>query len=199
MRPAVTLLLVLPDRTIRADCSSGAQPALLHLTSCPSGEDLPSSVETALWTGGPVGRKVWILSTEVWTQTLRVPVRAIADLSPAQLRESLAIEAEPVSGIDASQSALACEALHVENGDQRYWVSQIPLFHLDRMVQAVRQRRGRLMGVLHPAGVTAIAEPTPAVELWPGVILGHCGADDARVQASHGTRRPAHRHHVGRR
>lgn len=168
------------DRTVRADFSGGSEPTLLNCETVDGGDDLVMSVETTLLTSGRVGKKVYIISTEVWTQTLQFPIRAVSGLSEAELRESLAHEAEAVSGIEAAQSALAYAALTVESGEQRYWVSQISAFLLERLEESVKHSGGRLAGVLHPAGLTAQVSGRCFVELWPGVISAH-GEQDIQV------------------
>lgn len=169
----MTILFVTLDQTVRADCSSGGEPRLLNLETFEGGEDLAMSVETALLSGDPTGKQLYIVSTEVWTQVLQVPARAIRGLTDSQLLASLANEAEAVSGIDLGQSELAYRTLGTAGADQNFWVSQISTFQLERLEQVVRERKSRLAGVCHPTGLAALASGTPTVELWPGVIAGH--------------------------
>lgn len=173
MRPAITILFVMLDRTVRADFSGGSEPTLINHEMLGSGDDLVMSVETALLTSGRTGSKVYIISTEVWTQTLQLPVRAIRGLTEDQLHETLAHEAEAVSGIEASQSALAYQTLSVKSAEQLFWVSQISTYQLERLEEAVKHNQSRLAGVLHPTGLIRTAKGESSVELWPGVISGH--------------------------
>ena len=181
MAASLTILLITPERVVRADFTGGSspRPAGLWVEEAPP-TDLVSAVETALWLGPGKVKRVWVLSTDVWTQTLSLPQRAVAGLSVRQVARALAYEAEPVSGIAATDASTGYRELGREAGDQRYWLSKLPSYELNQIVDTVGRVGGRLMGVAHPAGLGEAGgggdTGQARVELWPGQVVFDDGA-----------------------
>ena len=78
-RAATTIVLVTRQDLVRADFASGPNPALLELVVQPRPDlpDLAALVETALVLGPKAARQVWVLSSDLWTQTLALPAGRI--------------------------------------------------------------------------------------------------------------------------
>jgi Tfp pilus assembly protein PilN len=180
-RPAVTLLLVTNQSIVRADFSGGAKPKLLESWDSPRPDldDLPSFVEAALMLGGKPGRKVWVLATDFWTQTLAMQARAAAKLTGEDLSRALGFEVETLSGITAFESIIGQANVPARKADElAYWVVQARTTDRQAIEQIVRLAGSRLAGLCHPGGLPRSLTPEDdpksswqRVELWPDVIV----------------------------
>ncbi len=180
-RPAVTLLLVTNQSIVRADFSGGVKPVLLESWDAPRPDldDLPSFVEAALALGGKPGRKVWVLATEFWTQTLAMQARAAARLTGEDLSRALGFEVETLSGITAFESIIGQANVPARKTDElAYWVVQARTTDRAQIEQIIRMAGSRLAGLCHPGGLPRSLSPVDdaksswqRVELWPDVIV----------------------------
>lgn len=180
-RPPYTLLLITPHRLARADMGRGAPPFPLglHQQPCPLIDDLPTLVETALRQGGPPGRRVWVLSSMVWTQTLQVSAGTTAGVKPAELQQALRYEAEALSGMNAMDTALGYLPVAAMDSGQSFWITQMLASVREQVAVIIRQAGGTLAGVCHPGGLPQpLADNLPAdapwqrIELWSDTIVG---------------------------
>src|SRR5262245_49733192 len=98
-RAAATILFINRQILARADFGPGQKPVLTELWQQPRPDldDFPSLVELALGLGPKPGRKVWVLSTDLWTQSLSVPFRTVAKLTEKELAQALSYELETLS------------------------------------------------------------------------------------------------------
>src|SRR5262249_13915667 len=151
-----TLLLVTHQNLVRADFSGTSKPELLDSwdTARPDLDDLPSFVEAALALGGKPGRKVWVLTTDLWTQTLSMQARATAKLTGEDLSKALSFEVETLSGINAFESIIGQTSLPARKNDElSYWVVQARTADREQIEQIVRMAGSRLAGLCHPGGL----------------------------------------------
>jgi hypothetical protein len=154
-RNAVTILLLTRNELVRADFARGGGRGLSGVWRQPR-SDLPdpvSAVEAALLQAPGVGRRVWVLSTDLWTQTLSMPGVKMAGLSPEQQAGALAFEAEGLSGQAAHDSVVGYVTRPAEGNEVGYWLVQAPAADLARIEAAVHRAGGRLAGLAHPAGL----------------------------------------------
>src|SRR5436190_2274628 len=102
-RVAITLLLLDRDKVVRADFGSGARPEVRDLWQQPrpAVDDFGLLVESALHLGPHPGKRVWVLSGDLWTQTLPLPLLKVDGISEDELSQALAFEVEPLSGVPA--------------------------------------------------------------------------------------------------
>jgi len=190
-RSKQTILVITRDLVARAEFSTGSRGKAVGLwqQARPAVEDFPSLVEAALRLGPKRAGRVWVLSSEIWTQTISLPMETVAGLAGDELDRSLAFEAEPLSGIGAFDSRVAHVELPGEADQRRFWLTQILASHLDQIEYVVEQAGGRLAGVGHPGGlprpVTQAATRAGTwrrVELWPeAVICLHAATDHPLV------------------
>ena len=174
MRTSLTILLITADRLVRADVRGGAcrwaeQPR-------PAVDDLPSLVEAALRLGGGRARRVLLLTTEVWTQTLPLPAGAAAGMGDDEVAQALAFESEPFSGISAFDSLAACLPLPRGAEEPQFWFTQLPASVREQLDYVVGEAGGKLVGIAHPAGLPASLRTAPAerwqrIELWPDAVV----------------------------
>ena len=184
-----TILLIARDRLVRADFRPGREKAAVRLDEerRPAADDLPSLVEAALRLGSGRAGRTWILTSEIWTQTLSLPPASVAGLSPEEITRALGFEAEPFSGIGAMEAAAASVPTADEGGQRSYWLTQLPAAQLEQIEYIVQQAGGRLTGMCHPGGLPRpLCAPVPEhgawrrIELWPNSIL--CVAGGAKRQ-----------------
>ena len=179
-RSSLTILLITRDLLVRADFKTGAEvrPVGVWQEPRPAVEDLPSLVEAALRLGPKRAGRVWVLSTEVWTQTMDLPAETVAGLGDEELNRSLGFEAEPLSGIGAFDARTTHVELPGEAGARRFWIAQVLTAHLEQIEYLAEQAGGRLAGVAHPGGLPEPISQAGArtgawhrVELWPDAIV----------------------------
>lgn len=176
-RPAITLILVSRHSVVRADFRRGAVPFGEWSQPRPELPDLASVVEYAISLGPRPGRAVWVLATDLWTQTLALPVAKVAGLKTDDLAQALAFEAESFSGIPAYESAIGAVAFPPSRGERPCWLTQIRAPEREAIVEAVARSGGTLAGIVHPGGLPQrlyenIDGPFERLELWPDAVIG---------------------------
>lgn len=151
------------------------------------GADLADSVDELLTLLRQRAPRAWVISAEVWSQPVTVPL-SVADRVPRQhLAQFLGFEVEPLSGIPAAEALTAVQSVSVEGTDRQFWVSQVENGQFERVAETVAQLGGRLMGMLHPAGVprplsAASATTWKRIEVWNDLVVGIGGAGKAEVE-----------------
>ena len=162
-RAHLTLLILHPIKLIRADFGRGSPPALLNLwqQNRPDVDDPELLVDVAAQPGGKLGRKVWLLSADLFSQTLRLDARSM-QLAGDELSAALAFEAEPLSGISGLEAAIGYQQLHSENGEREFSVVSARRADIVLLRDAVVNRSGRLVGVastgIGPEGVDPFSD-----------------------------------------
>jgi hypothetical protein len=183
-RGAITILLITAERILRADLSGGRVTGLWQQPR-PAIDDIPLLVDTALRLGGRRRRRVWVLTTDLWTQVVPIQVAVTRGMSNDELARALAFEAEPLSGMSAFESSLAHKPLQSDGFHQYYWVLQIPSWQLTQVEETVRQYGGTFGGMAHPGGMPRPVSPSQPsgswsrVEFWPDSVIA-LSAESAR-------------------
>ena len=169
-KPRNTILCITADRLVRADFDRAADPAGFAITvrPRPAIDDLPGLVETTIRLRSDLGKRVWVLSSDIFLQ--------IADLTSApgaldddELRRALAFELEPLSNISGLDSLVGYAPLASDTGHAAFLVSQISRSEAERICEVVRRAGGQLAGIAHPAGVPAPLHASGALESWARV------------------------------
>lgn len=178
-RPINTIVLITRDELARADVRRGV--LTVWREPRPAVDDFPSLVEAALRLGSGRPGRVWVLSTEFWTQTLSLSPDATAGVKPDQLGRALGFEAESFSGLSAMEATVGYVALPGSRDERPFWLIQVSTSLLDQVEYVVERAGGKLAGLCHPAGVPRpLQTPTAPsggtgvwqrVELWPGEIV----------------------------
>jgi Tfp pilus assembly protein PilN len=188
-RTALTLLVVTRQEIIRADFTGRGPlvPAGLWREPRPSLDDVPSLVEAALHLAPKPGRKVWVLCSDFWAQTLTMNARATAKLAGDELAQAIGFEVETLSGTSAFECVVGFAGLPAAKDDERsFWVIQVKSGDRDAIEGIIRRGGGKLAGIGHPAGLPeplspALGADDPSwqrVELWPeSIVCLHCGSD----------------------
>jgi len=190
-----TLVVVTRDRVVRAEFRArSAKPAAIIVRERPETDDPVAAVVTGLGGERRTPGRVFILSSDVWTRTLRVPALNLKSLSTAELQQSLAFEAEPLSGLSPADAATAVVTLGETHGMGDAWIGQLSAATLAEIDEVVRGAGGKLAGVLHPAGVPVALnlgqtnERAVRVEFWADATarVVHDGAKPAILQIEQG-------------
>jgi Tfp pilus assembly protein PilN len=197
-----TILLITRDELLRADVLRGSSAALsLCRAARPAAvDDLATLVEAALRLSTARPGQVWVLSTEIWTQTIALAAQTVAGLEPQQLARALGFEAEPLSNIRGVEARAACVPVSAAGNERVFWTTILPEPQLQQIELAVERGAGRLAGVAHPGGLPSLlAAEVPAapaawrrVELWPGAIVCLSAAEgrELRVHVVNSDPRP---------
>ncbi len=195
-RAAITILLITRQGLVRADLSR--QHRLLGLWQQPRPElrDLPALAEAALQLGPKPGRLVWVLSTDLWTQTLELPAQKTAGISNAELAGALNFEVEALSGLNAFEAVVGHAAVGVRENNQLFWVVQARTADIEQLGDTICKSGARLAGVAHPGGLCRRSlthedgrdGSWQRIELWPDAVLalegGPNGAADVHLSSS---------------
>ncbi len=188
-RPTTTLLLITRDRLCRADfvVGRGARLTSFHARPRPIEIDSLVSAVDSLVVSSKLGKRVWVLTSDLWTQTLQMSHGRTSGISESELAGALAFEAEAMSGVSAFESAVGFRKVAGEAGQQTYWVTQGTQGDVGQIEQIVDRHGGALQGLLHPAGLPlhVARESGEAkrggawrrVELWPDAVV--CASADA--------------------
>lgn len=194
-KPSHTILLILPNRLVRADMQGAQAPkvASLYRSERPDVNDAASLVETALGLGPKPAGRVWVLSTELWTQTLRLSAAAATDLAGEELNQALSYEAGSLSGISVIASALGAASMGVDNGEQVFWITQGTANDRDRVEELLRRKGTRLCGFAHPAGLPGAllgdgeVDSFQRIELWQDLVVCVHGdlEPNCRIEVNH--------------
>jgi len=174
--PVLTLVVVTRDRVVRAEFASrrAVRPSSVVVSERPETDDPVAAVAAALGRERRSPGNVYVLSSDVWTRTLRVASLNLRNLSATEMQQSLAFEAEPLSGLSPLEAATAVVPPVESQGVPSAWIGQIAAETLAEIDDVVRGTGGKLQGVLHPAGVpgswpvdeAAATMPVARVEFW---------------------------------
>src|SRR5262245_30083863 len=125
-RPTTTLVYVSRRVVARADFH-GVSPDGLWVRPRPEAPDLPSAVELALTLGPAVGRRVWVLAADLWTQTLGLPMGKVAGMGGPELAAALNFEAETHSGVSALEASagIATQPPLTGRREAQFWITQV--------------------------------------------------------------------------
>jgi hypothetical protein len=198
-----TLLVVTRDRVIRAEfaSASAAAPSMLAVRERPETDDPIVAVTAALGHERRALGKVFVLSADVWIRTLEMPAANAAAMSAEELRHALAFEAEPLSGMAPAETTTAAVTLQDVKGTRSLWVTQVGTHTLGEIDEVVRGARGKLAGLLHPAGVPLALKPGSdgapwsRVEFWSDIavrLVGEKGKPtEGRIDNARTANRPA--------
>ena len=144
IRSIDTVVAVLADRTVRVERATGELFSL----------DLDSHASTALALSAlfktrPLkrGARVLLLSSEFFTQAVRLPAIQTDGLSKNELLAALVFEVEPFSNIPFSQGQAAFTAGEVTAGVRTWSVLQIALGEIQALQSAVTAAGGRVAGL----------------------------------------------------
>lgn len=189
LAPSHTLLIHTAKVIARVDLTGPRQLRLRNCWMCPASESLslPAIAATALKLGPRRAGRVWMFSTDFWTEPVTLPPDLCAMLSGHELLQALALEAEAHSGISAFDSQVAASPIRPSQtgrsqnsmptpGEGAWWVTQIPTADVDQLSQAVRAGGARLAGLAHPAaGYLA----SSGDEAQPSNLATWCGQSQA--------------------
>lgn len=199
----LTVIVAQRGLLLRADLSGLASPRLIRLESVVAGEDesLAERVEIAARTGARPSRSTYVLTDEVFAESLDLDARASRGLDDRELGDALALEAQMHSGLSAGDAKLAWSRGQGATSSRRFLVQEISREDMNEMRERIRDCGGRLRGVVHPAGLPAeVGSSTPShtpykrVERWPDLIARitrtPAGRYDVDLSRQHGGARP---------
>jgi hypothetical protein len=172
-RPATTILLLTRQVILRADFSRTNSLVGVWTQPRPDGQEWPILVEVALGLGPKPGKMVFVLSSDLWTQTLSLP-HGSASMSPTELASALNFEAEALSGHSAFESVVGFHGLSTGKG---FWIVQARTTDLTQADEIVRKSGSRFGGLGHPGGVPRSLNPAKEatvwlrIEFWPDAVF----------------------------
>ncbi len=174
-RPTTTIVLLTRQMMVRADFTSANVLAGIWNQPRPDVQDWATLVEIALNLGPKPGKKVVILSSDFWTQTLMLPNIASTSMAPDELASALNFEAESFSGQSAFESTIGVHALPPGQG---YWIVQARTADFEQASEIVARAGSRLAGLGHPGGVPVAlgddaksAQRWARMEFWPDAVM----------------------------
>ncbi len=174
-RPTHTLLFITESKTFRVDVNkAGVQlgSAETIAVACPSTAKLAECVSTIAADSRPLGRKVWLLYTDLPIALLSIPSMQVEGVDEATLMQALQFELEGLTGQSSQDMQLAYQLLSNKDEMSSYWVSQINQLHFEDVQKAVKKAGSTLAGLLHPAALPLSLENPERqdwlrLECWP--------------------------------
>ena len=151
-RPAITIVVVAGRWCFRGDFSAPASEPLgfWRAPRSADGNNHAAGVRAALALGGRAGARVWVLSEDVWVQSLELPRHQTAGLTSEQLSQALAFEVEPFSNLTSGEAALGYRLTDAPNGKILYRIAEMARSDREAVESVVRRVGGRLAGLGHP-------------------------------------------------
>lgn len=152
-RPATTVLLITDTEVLRADFDGGSKLVDLWRRERAVEGGLATAAELAMGLGPKIGRRVLVLTTAAWTQTLPLPASSLNGMNDDELAQTLKFEVESFSGVAAFESDLAHRITHSSADTREFWITQFENSELRTLEEVVSARGAKLIGVCHPAGL----------------------------------------------
>ena len=167
-RAQFTILSIHAGFIARADFSGSPRPALIKVwrQSRPTDLSFPDLVQAALQLGPRCAPRVWVLSEDVWTQTLAMPTATISGLDDVQLIRAFAFESEPLSGIAGTEAAIGYSPVERTDEFRTFCISSIETAVRDQVQAVVRKAGAKLAAILHPGGANSPVSQVPGTHSW---------------------------------
>jgi hypothetical protein len=175
-RSEPTILLVQREFIARADFTRGAGTSGVTVSRAarPASDDLAGHVESALALAGRPKGPVWLLTDDVFSQTVSLSARQMKHLDDDEVAQALAYEAQLLSGIEAAESVVAWKPMSNDGIENEYWITAMPRTERSRIDQAIRGAGGKLAGIVHPIGLPRpIADGVDSASAWKRVETWH--------------------------
>lgn len=148
------VLFITSESIARIDLCVGKSPTAVAMHSAPRPEfsELATAVGQALALGQIQCGKVWIFADQVWSGRVALPADVVNAVAPAQLTQTLALEAEYDSGISpfasltsqlASQESSPVKSL----AERSWWVTQVDQAQYEAIIAAFPKWAGCLDGL----------------------------------------------------
>ncbi len=170
-RPTFTIVLITRSVVARADVARRGEVVGLWSQPRPDVQEWPFLIESALTLGPRRAGRVFVLCSDLWTQTLTLG-RASLGMNADELASALNFEAETMSGLSALDAVAGVQVLPTGEG---YWIVQSRRLDLDQADEIIRSSGGRLAGIGHPGGVPnglgVNSDAWSRVEFWPDAVL----------------------------
>lgn len=180
-KPALSVIFVGQGYLARVDVPSGAdEPSrrVWRAARPASVSSIAGAIESDPAVIADLGGDCWVLAEDLWTQMLALPAAAVAGLDARAVERALAYELESLSGLSPAESMLGfVPGDDSPAGERTFWVTQAPADEIARIAQIIRCAGGQLVGLAHPAGLTAEPPPSQAGSSPPGDWLIRCAAD----------------------
>lgn len=149
-----SILLITSESIARVDLCAGKLPTVLaaHTAPRPEFTELATAVGQALALGQSQRGKVWIFTDQLWSGRVALPADVVHAVAPAQLTQTLALEAEYDSGISpftsltsqlASQESSPVKSL----AERSWWVTQVDQAQYESIIAAFPKWAGSLAGL----------------------------------------------------
>lgn len=149
---SASILYITASRAVGYSPSRGGR--ITVLPADPTG-DIGLSIEALLAAMPGRHKHVYVLTTEVWSQAVTVESRSLRRIEKSQIPQLLAFEVEGFSGVSTASARTASQPLDAGPIETTYWVSQIDSARFAQAADAVAFNGGKLLGILHPAGLPA--------------------------------------------
>ena len=149
-----TLILITDNLLARIDVHVRSEVTVDFLETAvrPEHASLKMLLDSALSMGRNRPHRVWLVSNDFWTGSIRIPSDLHELANSDELNQAAILEAETQSGIPAFQSKVAMKRITDDNhGDPQYWVTQIQDDMLVGIEHAFRSAKVTWGGIAHLA------------------------------------------------
>jgi Tfp pilus assembly protein PilN len=179
-RPAHTLLYITGNKICRLDSDRKGQILgkleILDIP-CETSSALPNAIEKlTLQIGQPLGRKCWILYSQLHSYELSLPSAQIAGVDNNVVIDALKFEYESITGEVLKNSQLSYQLLYTSDEMSHFWTHVIASDTLTKIIERLRKAKSNLAGLTHAGGLPhLLSNGEPAswlkLEYWPNSVF----------------------------
>ena len=179
-RPPHTLLYLSKDKIIRLDCDrKGVIKGELEqlAIACESTSSLPVALDQLInQTKKPLGRKIWILYSNLNSHQLSLPTAQVEGVNDDILEQALQFEYEALTGETFSKSNLSYQFINEADELSYFWVNSIATETLARLELVLREAKCSLAGLTHAGGLPSLLSLTDSsswvkLEYWDNSVF----------------------------
>ncbi len=169
------VVFVTSDSIARIDLGKDTSVTITatHAAPRPKYSELATAVGQALALGQASRGKVWIFAEQLWSGRVALSADVINAITPEQLTQTLALEAEYDSGISpftshTSQLAIPNSPYANSSSEQSWWVAQVDQSQFDSVIEALPKWSGPLTGLVAFGDAPKdVALPLPSLPTRP--------------------------------
>lgn len=197
-RPDTTVILCSGGFVVRGDFVGRDSPRLINSirVDLDPAANVVQAAQAIQNAKSPLGRRVALFSSSLWTSRISLPRQTVSGLEPAELEQALKYEVETLAGIEADQVALAARSAGDDGVNDFSWVTVLPQTEWTALCELFLANKVHNLGVAHPAGVQIHFAENPAlvrrIEFWANLVAAfpensstlaatsHCAGDSLR-------------------
>ncbi|MEZ6094008.1 MAG: hypothetical protein R3C03_07180 [Pirellulaceae bacterium] len=171
-RPAITMMLVSPQRWVRADFANYTGVPEINSLFAETSSDWLTAVRS-LSVIAPLGRRVRIFCSMTGQHLISFSSASLAQMDDDEIDNAIRFEVETLSGIEIDDIATGrVPAESLQNDEKRFWVTVVRKSEFQTLTKLFQDHAVRDFDFQHPSGQIAWPQPDePRRELWGSSVF----------------------------